>query len=555
MQILLIQPWIEDFYRTDCRSQPIGLAYLAASVKQHFPQADVTILDAMASKHKKTITWPHEFKYLKPYYNASDSGPFALFRHYYRFGYDDQSILSMLARQHPFLIGISSLFTPYYRQSLEMARLCRSVFPHTPIVMGGHHATMSPLTLLKPKAPFSAERLCDFVLRGEAESSLCELITALLQNRPLTNVPNLIRSDQVIPLQISNYQQECTFHEDLPDVIPQPRDDDILPDFCDLKMHDYQYERHPMAFLITSRSCPHRCDFCSIHAVFGTHHWIRQTNNVVHEIVQRYAEGVRHFDIEDDNFTFNKSACLALLQNIQKLKLPITFSAMNGLSYLSLDREIMEQMLRTGFRCLNLSLVSADRALLKSANRPHRLTKLNSVIEIATTLGFTVTVYFIIGMPGQQLAEMWNTFKQLATSQCLMGPSPFYFTPGSPMHRKHRQAFSQHLASNGQDPYLSARLTTLDLESTDFCRDDIYTLFRLTRIFNWIKQQLDNSNATTAINIDAAMAILTNATWPRSSANSNSLPAPFSPRIKSLLRGTTLHVQGYKSRNEITIVL
>ena len=43
MKVLLIQPPVEDFYDTDVRLQPIGLAYLKAAVNKHLPEVDVII--------------------------------------------------------------------------------------------------------------------------------------------------------------------------------------------------------------------------------------------------------------------------------------------------------------------------------------------------------------------------------------------------------------------------------------------------------------------------------------------------------------------------------
>ena len=45
MKILLLQPPIQDFYDTDIRLQPMGLAYLKATIKLHFPNIEVIIRD------------------------------------------------------------------------------------------------------------------------------------------------------------------------------------------------------------------------------------------------------------------------------------------------------------------------------------------------------------------------------------------------------------------------------------------------------------------------------------------------------------------------------
>jgi hypothetical protein len=56
---------------------------------------------------------------------------------------------------------------------------------------------------------------------------------------------------------------------------------------------------------------------------------------------------------------------------------------MNGISYLSLDREILELMKKAGFRSLNISLVSANADVLARLKRPHTLNKYLDVVKQA----------------------------------------------------------------------------------------------------------------------------------------------------------------------------
>ena len=45
MKLVLIQPPIQDFYDTDIRLQPIGLAYLKAAVRKSLLDVNVVIRD------------------------------------------------------------------------------------------------------------------------------------------------------------------------------------------------------------------------------------------------------------------------------------------------------------------------------------------------------------------------------------------------------------------------------------------------------------------------------------------------------------------------------
>jgi radical SAM superfamily enzyme YgiQ (UPF0313 family) len=539
-QVLLLQPWVEDFYCTPCRTQPAGLAYLAASIKSSFQDLDVQIYDTLAGRRKKSLPWPAEFKYLKPYYGFQDKSPFALFHQYYRFGQSKETIEKKLQAYRPLFIGISCLFTPYYRESLKLARICRSVFPDVPIVMGGSHATLHPQTLLFPPPPFGPEEnLCDYVLRGEAEETICELTEYLLGKRNLKEVRNLVTRQ---------WNPACP--------MPAPAIPDrmriTLPSFTGLNRKDYRYMRVPLSVLITSRSCPHRCSFCTVHSVFGTAYEVRDIGSIVDEISIRYREGIRHFDIEDDNFTHNKTHCMELLDRIRGLNLPITLSAMNGLCYTSLDRDILQNMKLAGFDTLNLSLVSAWQESGGTIQRPHNPKKFFRILDAAAELDLRVIAYVILGMPGQSPEEMWDTLTMLASSRCLIGPSPFYFTPGSPVHKREKDNPSIRLASAGQDPFFSARLTAMDLETDSFNRNDVYTCFRMSRVFNYIKEGIDKGLARTDAYFSPAVNILKEGRW-HTDPSKGSRQQPFSPMIHNLLRQTCLVFRGYRTDRELVL--
>jgi len=86
MKVLLVQPPIQDFYDTDVRLQPIGLAYLKAAVKKHLPHVEIIIKDYHGGCGRRTIAIPDELRDLVDYYPMADKSPFSTFHQYYHFG-------------------------------------------------------------------------------------------------------------------------------------------------------------------------------------------------------------------------------------------------------------------------------------------------------------------------------------------------------------------------------------------------------------------------------------------------------------------------------------
>ena len=78
----------------------------------------------------------------------------------------------------------------------------------------------------------------------------------------------------------------------------------------------YALAGKPMTFMITSRSCPHKCSFCSVHTTFGTNYRRRSLENVLEEIELRYQQGYRVIDFEDDNLTYYKNTFKELCRRL-----------------------------------------------------------------------------------------------------------------------------------------------------------------------------------------------------------------------------------------------
>ncbi|HEY1270316.1 MAG TPA: radical SAM protein [Candidatus Binatia bacterium] len=477
MKIVLVQPPVEDFYDTDVRLQPIGLCYMKAAVEKHLPGVDVIVRDYHRGR-RQTAAIPPPLAYLTEYYPAADRSPFSTFHRYYHFGASFDEIEADLAALNADVVGISSLFTPYYREALEVARRVKRRST-APVILGGSHASAAPESLL-------ASRAVDYVVRGEGERPFVEFLQFLLGRKPVEAVPNLAyKKDGEI---VFNPIEDNFPIDDLP-----------FPDLGDFAPEHYRLGAKPLTFVITSRSCPHRCSFCSVHTTFGAKYRLRSLENVLDEIDVRYRQGYRIIDFEDDNLTYYKAAFKELCRRIIA-RYPagaLELVAMNGISYLSLDDEALELMAVAGFSHLNLALVSSDKTVRETTKRPHTLSAYLKIVDKAHRLGLKITSYQILGLPNESLASMIQTLAFNARLPVLLGASPFYRTPNAPIARGDVFADAD---------YVSSRLTAMASTGDDFEREDVYTLFVATRIINFLKGL--------PLSAPAALADLFDLKWP-----------------------------------------
>jgi hypothetical protein len=127
---------------------------------------------------------------------------------------------------------------------------------------------------------------------------------------------------------------------------------------------------------------------------------------------------------------------------------------------------------------LNLALVSSDKTVRETTKRPHTIASYLKVVHKAFDLGFRMVSYQILGLPQERLESMVQTLAFNAALPVLLGASPFYRTPESPIARG---------LDLDETDFVRARLTAMAIETPSCTREDIYTLFVITRMINFLK--------------------------------------------------------------------
>ena len=466
MNILLIQPPIRDFYRTQLRTQPLGLACLAAAVRQH--EHTVSILDCQTPAQRRSPV-PEPLQYLQEHYVPGDQTPFRLYSNFCSFGMPPAAIRARIAAAHPDAVGLQCQFTPYADDALHIAALVKSIDKNIPVIAGGAHASCQPERIL-------ADSNVDFVLIGEGEQSLPQLLDSLQQSIACPKIAGLAcrhnNEVRVIP--------RTNFIEDL-DRLPLP-----ARDLLDLDAYTIGGQRYTM--LLTSRGCPQGCTYCSVAALMGTRLRTRSVKSVLHEIrlcIEQH--NIHVFDIEDDNFTWDKKRALHFLNALRDEygEAGISLTAMNGISLLSLDSELLEAMHRAGFLHLDLALGSAAPGKNKQLGRQSHSPATTRVLNQASQSGFALTTYILLGIPGHTIGDMLNSIAYLAGQPTMIGPSIFYPSPGTQLYD---ELDADELRLPGNEILL--RSSAFAVETKDFCRLDLVTLLRFVRWINFIKRHL-----------------------------------------------------------------
>lgn len=467
MKICLIQPPIRDFYFTPMRSFPLGLCYLAASLSD--AGHEVTIYDCMqGGKKSARVKDDHAFDYLKPFYHEGHLSPFGMFGALKHYGVSFDVIREHVASVDAEVFGITSLFSAYADEALTVARIIKEEKPNSTVVLGGFHAHAYADYII------THHPYIDHIIRGEGDTAFVRLVADLAHAEQSHGPVNRVYAGAVPDLAALAWPKR---------------------DLLDLDLYTIGKKRYTP--IITSRGCPMQCSFCSIPDFLGHTMRERDIDDTCHEILHCHdAYGIRIFDIEDDNFTVHKSRTLRLLAHLKELlgEREIEITAMNGLYYQSLDDEILDALYAAGMRRINLSLVTSSEQTTDGITRSLNVDCFQKVVHAAVARGMHVTAYYIIGLPGETIDAMLKTLKVLSSLPVLIGASMYYHVPGS-------QLFDACM-SKGEvlvDDYRFFRATAMWYECDAFSRVDVATLFRLTRLLNFIKPLLHEGQSVAGI--------------------------------------------------------
>ncbi|MCK5311707.1 MAG: B12-binding domain-containing radical SAM protein, partial [Desulfobacteraceae bacterium] len=461
--ILLVQPPIEDFYLTKKRTIPYGLCSIAGSLKSH--GYNVEIFDSLATKKAKIVEWPKEFEYLCSFYGRSDISAFSLFHDYKHFGFSFEHIGKTARDKNPFLIGISSLFTPYFDSVLKTAKIIKKFLPDCKIVIGGHHPTKLP------EAVMECQQI-DYVIRGEGELAMPVLADALRDNTDLDKVPGIVFRKYDNSLHVS----DPVWIKDFKGL--------TLPALNLVNQKFYQRKGKGSAIVVSSRGCPMKCSYCAVSASSSYAPFRqRETDDVIQELESQVeAYDIEFIDFEDENLCLKKPWFLSLMRKIQE-KFPeknFELRAMNGLFPPSIDEDIIKAMKSTGFRTLNLSLGSTSKKQLEKFCRKDVRHAFDNALNLANKYDLESVSYIIAAAPGQDPKQSVDDLLYLAAKSTLVGLSIFYPAPGSMDYKK--------CQDNNLLPHSFSLMRSTALPIVDACsRTQSVTLLRLSRILNFIK--------------------------------------------------------------------
>lgn len=357
MKILLIQPTQKHVYGV-CMNPPyapLGLLYVGACLKKASHEVDFIDIDID--------------------------------------GLDEEKVVKYINKTKFDIVGFGSL-TPTINNVLKISKYIKKKMD-IPIIVGGIHATIAGEELIK-------EKDIDFVVKGEGEETIIELLEALEGKRRLLDIKGVYYKDE----------DSVVFTGDRPlienlDSIPFParhllkRPSPYLPPDA-LKT--------PVTSIMTSRGCPGGCTYCCTKQIFGRRMRFRSIKNVVDEIEEAIKNyGFKEIHIMDDCFTVNKERVFEFRDAIKKRGIKTTFVFSNGMRADQVDEDILKVLKELGVLSVGFGVESGNQTILNNIKKGIKLDTIRKAFKLSKKYGFETWGFFMLGLPGETKETIRDT--------------------------------------------------------------------------------------------------------------------------------------------------
>jgi anaerobic magnesium-protoporphyrin IX monomethyl ester cyclase len=436
LNILLIKPVSEKIKIISGVSPPIGIMYLASSLRLKIPHSNIKILDL---------------------------------------GVYDKSLRTFLRNFKPNYIGLSAT-TLEYDYAKKISKKAKELFPNCKIILGGPHASAKKTEVLNDC------KTIDYVCIGEGDNSFPNLINAIENNDNLEIVNgiayrNLINNSKIIETKAVELISDL-------DSLPYPAWDLIqIKEYG--KYHNWNgtLRKKNYMSIVTSRGCPYGCIYC--HSLLGKKFRFRSPLNVFDEIKYLYEKyDIREFHFIDQVFNLDSNRCKELCRLIIKWNKKIKISFPDGLRADIVDKELLVLLKKAGTYKIHYALETANARMQEFLGKRMNINKFNQTLKWTYDLGIVTIGNFMIGSPTETKDEILETINFAANSK--IDYVRFFFVtplPGTKLYELSPE--TNNLRSNLSTPHSCSIYTADELKSLYFY-GMIKSYTKISRIFRII---------------------------------------------------------------------
>lgn len=272
----------------------------------------------------------------------------------------------------------------------QLIPLLHKMLPNAQIICGGPEISYSTAEFMQDYP------MVDYVIRGEGEQVLYDLLRALSRNESTADIAGLAQYDAKRQLQ----ENQTVVLENMDD-IPFPYTDE---DIKNLDNHIIYYE--------SSRGCPFSCKYCLSCATKGVRY--RSLDKVLAELTFFVGHNVKQVKFVDRTFNANKKHFIPILKFLAEQKCRTNFHFEASVDLLDDEALAILRTMPVGRVQLEIGIQSTNTKTLEQISRHNNWAKIVSNINtICSFNNIHVHTDLIIGLPNEDMKSLEKSFNEV----------------------------------------------------------------------------------------------------------------------------------------------
>lgn len=268
------------------------------------------------------------------------------------------------------------------------------------------------------------EQGADFVLHGEGEETLYEVIQALENSGDFSEITGLsyIKNKEVLKTQARKVRKDL-------DELPMAAWDAI-----DFKAYRELWQQSKFPFTInlsTTRGCPFKCNWCA-KPIYGNRYNSRSPEKVADEIGYLVTHaGTTSFWITDDIFGLKPGWVELFDLELQKRKLNIQFKIQSRADLLVEDK-VVQALSNAGLQEAWIGAESGSQKVLDAMDKGITVEQIEKATHLLQSKNIRIAYFLQFGYPGEGKEEIEKTIAMVQKQQPDdIGISVSYPLPGT----------------------------------------------------------------------------------------------------------------------------
>ena len=314
---------------------------------------------------------------------------------------DDLAAIGERIRSEAPAVVCSTAYTSSIYAATDVLRLAKTLDPSVVTVLGGVHAHFMYEEVLQENPAV------DFVVRGEGEQTLPELLRLLVEG-------GLTDEGQLAGVRGIAFRGK----DGIVATPPRPLAadlDSLVPAWDLVEWDDYTFYPLPgsrMAILDTSRGCSHNCSFCSQQKFWNRTYRQRRPERVVEDMLHLHRTyGVDVVMFSDEYPTRERERWERLLDLIIAADLHLTLLLETRVEDILRDRDILPKYRQAGILHIYVGVEATNQQTLERFKKELSCQQSQEAIRLINSHGMVSECSFVLGLPEDTPASIAETLE------------------------------------------------------------------------------------------------------------------------------------------------